>query len=115
MVQTEMPKTGRATFGYTLLVCGFLLLGLAIVLIFASVMGSQRLPLASSLCAFTGKSNWGLSPEQQALLLELRLAPILLGTAVGRCLSTSGAGYHAVMRNPLYEPFLLGVSDGAAV
>ncbi|PYS43847.1 MAG: hypothetical protein DMF71_05820 [Acidobacteria bacterium] len=115
MVQTEILKTGRATFGYTLLVCGFLLLGLAIVLIFASVMGSQRLPLASSLCALTGKSNCGLSPEQQAILFELRLPRILLAGAVGMCLATAGAGYQALLRNPLAEPYLLGVSNGAAV
>jgi len=115
MVQTEILKTGRATFGYTLLVCGFLLLGLAIVLIFASVMGSQRLPLASSLCALTGKSNCGLSPEQQAILFELRLPRILLAGAVGMCLATAGAGYQALLRNPLAGPYLLRVSTRAAV
>src|SRR5439155_6053666 len=115
MVQTEILKTGRATFGYTILVCGFLLLGLAIVLIFASVMGSQSLPLRSSLCALTGASNCGLSPEQHAILFDLRLPRILLAGVVGMCLAAAGAAYQALLRNPLAEPYLLGVSNGAAV
>src|SRR5437764_2739313 len=106
---------GRATFSRTLLVCGVLLAALAIVFITAAVIGSQRLPLASSLCALTGKSNCGLSPEQQAILFELRLPRILLAGAVGMCLATAGAGYQALLRNPLAEPYLLGVSNGAAV
>src|SRR5437764_1822342 len=106
---------GRATFSRTLLVCGVLLAALAIVFITAAVIGSQRLPLASSLCALTGKSNCGLSSEQQAILFDIRLPRILLAGAVGMSLAAAGAGYQALLRNPLAEPYLLGVSNGAAV
>jgi len=99
----------------TLLVCGFLLLLLAIVLITASVIGSQRLPLTSSLCTLIGKSNCGLSSEERAILFDIRWPRILLAGAVGMCLATAGAGYQALLRNPLAEPYLLGVSNGAAV
>ena len=104
-----------ATFRKALVVCGFLLILLAIVLVFAAVVGSQRLPLASSLCALTGKSGCGLSSEQEAILFDIRLPRILLAGAVGICLATAGAGYQALLRNPLAEPYLLGVSNGAAV
>lgn len=106
---------GRATFRRTLLVCGLLLLGLFIILLTASVLGSQRLPLGASLCALTGKSDCGLSSEQQAILFDIRLPRILLAGAVGMCLATAGAGYQALLRNPLAEPYLLGISNGAAV
>src|SRR5438477_4548033 len=115
MVQTEILKTGRATFGYTLLVCGFLLVLLAVVLVVASVIGSQRLPLTKSLCALTNQSNCGLSSEQQAILFDIRWPRILLAGAVGMCLASAGAGYQALLRNPLAEPYLLGVWNGAAV
>src|SRR5713101_3809974 len=108
-------EAGRATFSRTLFVCGFLLLTLAVVLVIASVIGSQRLPLAASLCALTGKTNCGLSSEQQAILFDIRLPRILLAGAVGMCLAAAGAGYQALLRNPLAEPYLLGVSNGAAV
>src|SRR5436309_5991764 len=113
---TALPKSkGRATLSRTLFVCGLLLIVLASVFLIAAVIGSQRLPLAASLCALTGRSNCGLSPEQQAILFDLRLPRNLLAGAVGMCLAAAGAGYQALLRNPLAEPYLLGVSNGAAV
>ncbi|HEV8588330.1 MAG TPA: hypothetical protein VGQ72_05615, partial [Pyrinomonadaceae bacterium] len=78
-------QPGRATLSRALMVCGGLLLLLVIVLVIASVTGSQRLPLAASLCALTGKSDCGLSSEEQAILIDLRLPRILLAGAVGMC------------------------------
>jgi len=116
MTEAHQSNNGaRATLRRTALVCGVLLLLLAIVLVVASVIGSQRLPLASSLCGLTGRSNCGLSSEQQAILFDIRLPRILLAGAVGMCLAAAGAGYQALLRNPLAEPYLLGVSNGAAV
>jgi iron complex transport system permease protein len=108
-------KAEHTTLSKALTVCGFLLLVLLLVLIIASVVGSQRLPLAPSLCALTGRSNCGLSSEQEAILFAIRLPRILLAGAVGVCLATAGAGYQALLRNPLAEPYLLGISNGAAV
>jgi iron complex transport system permease protein len=88
---------------------------LAIVFIVASVVGSQRLPVTNSLCALTGRSTCGLTSEQEAILFDVRLPRILLAGAVGMCLAAAGAGYQALLRNPLAEPYLLGVSNGAAV
>lgn len=107
--------SGRATPGRTLLICGLLLFLLAIIFLIAALLGSQRLPLTASLCALTGKSNCGLSTEQQAILFDLRLPRILLAGAVGMSLAAAGAGYQALLRNPLAEPYLLGISNGAAV
>ena len=111
----ELSTTEHLTFRKTLFVCGVLLLLLACILIGAALIGSQRLPLTSSLCALAGGSNCGLSSEEQAILFDLRLPRILLAGAVGICLATAGAGYQALLRNPLAEPYLLGVSNGAAV
>src|SRR5713101_2932401 len=111
----ESIDSGRATFARTLLICAVLLLLLAVIFVIAALVGSQRLPLQSSVCALAGGSNCGLSSEQQAILFDLRLPRILLAGAVGMCLATAGAGYQALLRNPLAEPYLLGVSNGAAV
>jgi iron complex transport system permease protein len=114
----EMKRStdsGRATLSRTFAICGFLLFALIVVLVIASVIGSQPLPLAASLCALIGKSNCGLSTEQQAILFDLRVPRNLLAGAVGMCLAAAGAGYQALLRNPLAEPYLLGVSNGAAV
>lgn len=107
--------SGHLTLRRTLYVCTVLLLLLGCVLIGGTLVGSERLPITSSLCALFGGSNCGLSPEQHAILFDLRLPRILLAGAVGICLATAGAGYQALLRNPLAEPYLLGVSNGAAV
>src|SRR4051812_8870354 len=105
----------KTTFGQTLLICGALMLLLFLILIVASLVGSQRLPLTNSICALAGASNCGLSDAERAILFDLRLPRILLAGVVGMCLAAAGAGYQALLRNPLAEPYLLGVSNGAAV
>jgi ABC-type Fe3+-siderophore transport system permease subunit len=110
-----MKRAPLSTFRRTISICGLLLLGLLGIVTVASVFGSERLPLLHSLCALTGKSNCGLSAEQRAILLEIRLPRVSLAGAVGMCLAAAGAGYQALLRNPLAEPYLLGVSNGAAV
>src|SRR5712692_8531370 len=114
-IMKRSTDRGHATFRKTLGVCVFLLLLLVAVLVIASLVGSQRLPLSSSLCALIGKSDCGLSSEEQAILFGIRLPRILLAGAVGMCLAAAGAGYQALLRNPLAEPYLLGISNGAAV
>ena len=103
------------TLRRTLIICALLLVSLIVITVFASLIGSQHLPLKGSLCALTGASNCGLSPEQHAILFDLRLPRILLAGVVGMCLAAAGAAYQALLRNPLAEPYLLGVSNGAAV
>src|SRR5262245_53292940 len=114
MRQDRSNRSGRTTISRTMLVCGVLLFALAVVLVIAALVGSQRLPLTGSLCSLVG-SNCGLSYEQRAILIELRLPRILLAGSVGMCLASAGAAYQALLRNPLAEPYLLGVSNGAAV
>ncbi|MCF8032919.1 MAG: iron ABC transporter permease [Desulfarculaceae bacterium] len=48
------------------------------------------------------------------ILGQLRLPRLLLAGLVGACLGLSGAVFQAMLRNPLAEPFILGVSGGAA-
>src|SRR5438552_19032887 len=107
-MQKESVTTGHNTLRKTLGVCGFLFFLLAVVLVIASVIGSQRLPLAASLCALAGRSNCGLSSEQQAILFDIRVPRSLFAGAVGMCLASAGACYQALLRNPLAEPYLLG-------
>jgi iron complex transport system permease protein len=110
----DAPRT-HATLPHTLAICGLLAGLLGLTLLAAAMIGSQRLPLVGSLCALAGRSNCGLTSEETAILFDIRLPRILLGGAVGMCLSAAGAGYQALLRNPLAEPYLLGVSNGAAV
>jgi iron complex transport system permease protein len=109
------PSQSRTDLGRTLLVCAGMFLLLVIVFVISSVIGAQRLSLSGALCALTGKARCSLSAEERAILFDIRVPRILLAGAVGTCLAAAGAAYQALLRNPLAEPYLLGVSNGAAV
>jgi iron complex transport system permease protein len=52
---------------------------------------------------------------ERAIILSLRVPRALLAGLVGAGLSVSGAIFQALLRNPLADPYILGVSSGAAV
>ncbi|MGE5499482.1 MAG: FecCD family ABC transporter permease [Syntrophothermus sp.] len=55
-----------------------------------------------------------VSDLTRQVILEVRLPRILLAVAVGGGLSVSGAVFQAILMNPLAEPYILGISSGAA-
>jgi iron complex transport system permease protein len=57
----------------------------------------------------------GLTERQATILWELRLPRVVLGGLVGAALAMSGAAYQGVFRNPLADPYLLGVAAGAGL
>jgi iron complex transport system permease protein len=54
-------------------------------------------------------------PTDVAIVRRLRLPRAVLAALVGGALAASGATFQALLRNPLAEPYILGVSGGAAV
>lgn len=54
-----------------------------------------------------------LTDIQSSVLFELRLPRVVLGLLVGASLATAGAAYQGTFRNPLADPYLLGVAAGA--
>ncbi len=56
----------------------------------------------------------GVDSPEAAIVLDIRLPRIVLAGLVGMSLATSGATLQAVLRNPLVDPFILGISAGAA-
>lgn len=70
------------------------------------------------LAIFFGSENlsfFELTESQAAILYDIRIPRILLGACVGASLAIAGASLQALLRNPLAEPYLLGVSNGAAL
>lgn len=60
-------------------------------------------------------SIFDLNEQTRAILFDIRLPRVLLGACVGASLAVAGASLQALLRNPLAEPYLLGVSNGAAL
>jgi iron complex transport system permease protein len=76
---------------------------LAVTLAAAAFLGAERLPLLD------------LNEQQRSIFYDIRLPRILLAACVGASLAVAGSGLQALLRNPLAEPYLLGVSNGAAL
>lgn len=57
----------------------------------------------------------GLDDTHAAILRELRIPRVVLGLLVGGMLGISGAAYQGVFRNPLADPYLLGIAAGAGL
>ncbi|MEQ9737494.1 MAG: iron ABC transporter permease, partial [Algiphilus sp.] len=77
----------------------------------AVIFGSVPLSLADTIAVITG----GGEPLHRTMLLELRLPRALSAFAVGGLLSVAGALMQVLLRNPLADPYVLGLSGGAAV
>lgn len=54
-------------------------------------------------------------PAHELILWDLRIPRSLLAVLVGGALALAGATFQALLRNPLAEPYILGISGGAAV
>lgn len=88
-----------------------LLVGIVIAAAVLAVAGGA-VPIAALdvLRALIGQGD----ATQIAIVQDLRLPRIALGLTVGAGLAVSGAALQTTLRNPLAEPYLLGVSGGAA-
>ena len=80
-----------------------LIAALAVTLAAGVSVGSERLSMLD------------LTNTQRAILFDIRLPRVLLGACVGASLAVAGASLQSLLRNPLAEPYLLGVSNGAAL
>jgi cobalamin transport system permease protein len=56
-----------------------------------------------------------LSPTEDSILWEIRVPRVVLAALVGGMLALAGATYQGVFRNPLADPYLLGVAAGAGL
>jgi iron complex transport system permease protein len=56
-----------------------------------------------------------LTPTEEAILWEIRVPRVVLAALVGAMLALAGATYQGVFRNPLADPYLLGVAAGAGL
>lgn len=88
-----------------------LLAALVISVILGVRFGAVELTTAEVLTALAG----GGSEWQRQIVVELRLPRMLLGALVGGGLALAGATFQALLRNPLAEPYILGISGGASV
>lgn len=85
-------------------------------------VGSTVIPLTHSIAYVVYHlpfGDWLISPNwtetEATIIAKIRLPRVFLGILVGSSLSLAGVAFQGVLRNPLADPYILGVSAGASV
>ena len=90
---------------------------LAAALLFGTAVGETRIPLSTVvdvLALKLGLSNKALDAVDVSVIWHYRLARAVVAACGGASLALSGLILQALLRNPLAEPYLLGISAGAS-
>src|SRR5437867_3174414 len=111
----EGPRMKRFTIGRLLRISALLAAVLVVVIVLALGIGATQVPVLQTLFGPPPGSPPGEAQRAREILIGLRLPRILLAALVGAALASSGATFQAVLRNPLADPYILGVSGGAAL
>jgi iron complex transport system permease protein len=104
------------------LVFAVLGLGLGVAGLWAVALGSVSLPLdevARILAHAVPGLGAAVTPDwpgsHEAIILSLRLPRVLLAATVGAALAVAGGAFQGLFRNPMADPYVIGVSSGAAL
>jgi iron complex transport system permease protein len=91
----------------------FLIAFLAFILmaVFSISAGAVDMPLRKILDVFLGKGD----EASRTIILALRLPRVIEAAVVGMGLSVAGAFFQGLLRNPMADPYVLGISSGAAL
>lgn len=101
---------------------GALLVILFVCMITAITLGAVRIPVGETISIIGSRigilsSNIDISNIKESnifIVLNIRLPRIILAALVGGILALVGASYQAIFKNPMADPFVMGVSSGAA-
>lgn len=91
--------------------CGLLIAGILLALAAACMLGSTPIGATRVVAALLGQSP----PGDAIVIWEIRLPRALAAFVVGAALGISGAALQGLLRNPLAEPGVLGVTASAAL
>ncbi|WP_405548075.1 FecCD family ABC transporter permease [Streptomyces phaeochromogenes] len=110
---------GRRRFPYFLVLVGLGAL-VAVAATFAIAAGAVTVPAGQVWGILLHQVHPGLveptwPPVRETIVIDVRLPRVLLCAVVGAGLSVAGMALQALVRNPLADPMLLGVSSGASV
>jgi iron complex transport system permease protein len=109
-------RTARLPARWLLAAGGTLLVALLVAVAF----GPVRLPIGGVLAELADRLPFvdvdsGLDASQAAIVNDIRLPRAVLVMLVGAVLATAGSAYQGVFRNPLADPYLLGIAAGAGL
>ncbi len=107
----------RAARRFAYLLAG-LIVAAVLSVVLACMFGRLAIPAKNVMVAFLAKTGLlgTVSQDQtwQEVIFQIRLSRICLSLLVGMALAVAGTAFQGILRNPLADPFTLGVSTGAA-
>ncbi len=107
-----MSRPTRARTSVTVAV----LLALLLFAMLAGVgLGAVRVAPGEILGAVGRAISGAAARPGDAVIVDIRLPRVLLAALVGACLAVAGVLYQALFRNPLADPYILGISSGAGL
>jgi iron complex transport system permease protein len=77
-----------------------------------ALIGTESISLKNAL---VGGANPAVPNPDFEILVHVRVPRIILGAVVGAALAGAGVTFQAVLRNPLADPYILGISSGAGL
>jgi len=86
----------------------------AVALVLGVSLGPVSLPPLEVAAQLLGLDS-GLDEREAAIVTQIRLPRVLLGLLVGAMLALAGGCFQGVFRNPLADPYLLGIAAGAGL
>ncbi|MBE3582361.1 MAG: iron ABC transporter permease [Thermoanaerobacteraceae bacterium] len=99
-----------------------ILILLLVVLLFTTMaaavrVGAVPIPLSDLLrvLGLMPGPAYTVDPVKEAIILELRLPRVVSAALVGASLAVAGATFQALFRNPMADPYVIGVSSGASL
>jgi len=109
-----LPRRSRI---YTIISLG---IALIVIIGIATTIGSVPVPLMDTIRIILNKipfihftPTWPNGTE--IIIMDIRLPRIIMAGLVGAALGTAGATYQGLFRNPLADPYIIGVSQGASL
>ncbi|WP_051331084.1 FecCD family ABC transporter permease [Aneurinibacillus terranovensis] len=123
MAGTKVQRKPSSWSWYKRLVFWLLLLSflLFLAVMFSVSLGSANLSYFTVWQIIMSHLPFGLSAAKgvpsaaETIVWEIRMPRVLLAVLVGAALASSGVVYQGVLRNPLADPYILGVSSGASL
>ncbi|WP_082571487.1 putative F420-0 ABC transporter permease subunit [Agromyces sp. Root1464] len=109
------PATGRGRTAAWAVALGAALAASVVAAVTIGPAGLAPSDVVASILAHLGIGEPTLSPLRDGIVWELRMPRVLTAAAVGAGLALCGAVMQALTRNPLADPYLLGLSSGASV
>jgi iron complex transport system permease protein len=113
-------KIKRSSYG---IITAAMLAVLVFAVVAASTIGSADISIldafrvvGSKLPGLDNNVNMeGISSAVNSIIWNVRLPRVLLGVLVGSALSISGGAFQGLLKNPMADPYILGISSGAAL